>query len=304
LTLETKDGIAIVRGKDFSISIDKKAGEIINYKYKNTELLHEGLKPNFWRPPTDNDLGNGMHKWAKVWKDAGLPSNASVTINVFPNNQQLKFGFKYTLESIQAEATVYYTVDGDGELTIDYEFSPSNLDLPNLPRIGMLWKTPSSFQFLEWYGRGPHETYWDRKSSGEIAKWKGKVWDQIHRYSRPQETGNKTDVRWMSLKNGEGIGIKIETNSQPLSMSVWQLDTNDLDFEPGKKGAESASGLVPVTSKHGAELMPADFITWNIDLLQMGVGGDNSWGRPVHEKYTIPPKVYKYSFKIKPFETL
>ena len=85
-------------------------------------------------------------------------------------------------------------------------------------------------------------------------------------------------------------------------MSAWQLDMEDLDFVAGKKGTESASGLVPVTSKHGADLLPKNFITWNIDLKQMGVGGDTSWGRMVHEEYTIPIKTYHYSFRIIPFE--
>ena len=85
-------------------------------------------------------------------------------------------------------------------------------------------------------------------------------------------------------------------------MSAWQLAMDDLDFAAGEKGMESASGLVPVTSKHGGELRPRAFITWNIDLEQMGVGGDNSWGRPVHPEYTLPPKEYRYAFILIPTE--
>ena len=155
---------------------------------------------------------------------------------------------------------------------------------------------------MEWYGRGPHETYWDRKSSGEIGKWQGTVWDQLHKYPRPQETGNKTDVRWMSLSNAAGIGIKIRSESMPLSMSAWQLDMEELTFKVGEKGAESASGLVPVTSKHGADLFPQDIITWNIDYKQMGLGGDTSWGRMVHDEYTLHENEYSYSFRIIPFK--
>ena len=119
---------------------------------------------------------------------------------------------------------------------------------------------------------------------------------------RPQETGNKTDVRWMSLSNKNGIGLLIETASVPLSMSAWQLEMEELDFVAGKKGAESASGLVPVTSKHGADLFPQNFITWNIDFKQMGVGGDTSWGRLVHDEYTLRVQEYKYSFRLIPFD--
>nr|HMQ64501.1 hypothetical protein [Flavilitoribacter sp.] len=136
----------------------------------------------------------------------------------------------------------------------------------------------------------------------EVAVWKGTVWDQLHKYSRPQETGNKTDVRWMSLTDAEGTGWRMEAVSEPLSASAWQLDMADLDFVAGEKGAESASGLVPVTSKHGADLFPGDFITWNIDYRQMGVGGDNSWGRPVHDEYTLPVMPYLYAFRLIPVE--
>jgi beta-galactosidase len=104
----------------------------------------------------------------------------------------------------------------------------------------------------------------------------------------------------MSLQNEEGIGMKIFAEESPLSMSAWQLAPQDLDFVAGKKGAESASGLVPVTSKHGADLIPRNFITLNIDHKQMGVGGDTSWGRHVHEEYTIKPQAYSYSFWLLP----
>ena len=143
------------------------------------------------------------------------------------------------------------------------------------------------------------ETYWDRQTSGKMGVYKGRVWDQLHLYSRPQESGNKTNVRWVSLKNEIGEGLKI-SSSTPLNTSCWQLGMEDLDFVAGKKGTESASGLVPVTSKHGADLYPKNFITWNIDYLQMGVGGDTSWGRMVHEQYRIPAKKYNFSFTIEP----
>ena len=169
-----------------------------------------------------------------------------------------------------------------------------------MPRLGMQFSLMEEFQFMQWYGRGPHETYWDRQTSGEIAVWKGTVWEQLHRYSRPQETGNKTDVRWMSLRNLEGVGLRAEAASEPLSMGAWQLAMEDLDFVAGEKGMESASGLVPVTSKHGADLFPRNFITWNVDFKQMGVGGDTSWGRLVHEEYTLPVRGYRYGFRLVP----
>jgi beta-galactosidase len=197
---------------------------------------------------------------------------------------------------------VDYTIYANGAIQVDYSFLPTKTDLPKIPRIGLQVQLSDDFQFIEWYGRGPHETYWDRQTAGEIGIWKGNVWEQLHRYSRPQETANKTAVRWMSLKDENRSGILAKAISEPLSMSAWQLEMEDLDFIAGKKGAESASGLVPVTSKHGADLYPKNKIIWNIDYKQMGVGGDTSWGRLVHDEYTLPVQKYQYSFMLCPLD--
>jgi len=298
LNMQTENGNFKITGKDFHLLIDSKSGDFLEYYFKNTRLMVTSPVPNFWRPPTDNDLGNGMHKWAALWKNAGQQATPCTTKPTFKDKKTIAFEVKYELpDSIAAEVLVAYTISADGAILMDYHFKPTRTDLPKIPRIGMQMRVPADFQFMEWYGRGAHETYWDRKSSGEIAQWKGQVWEQMHRYSRPQETGNKTDVRRMSLSNTKGIGILVESISVPLSMSAWQLDMEALDFVAGKKGAASASGLVPVTSKHGAELLPDNFITWNIDFKQMGVGGDTSWGRLVHDEYTLPVQEYRYAFR-------
>ena len=171
-----------------------------------------------------------------------------------------------------------------------------------MPRLGFTIQLNARNSSVEWYGRGPHETYWDRKTSGEIGIWSGTVWEQIHQYPRPQETGNKTDVRWFKVRDNQGEGLEVRAVDKLLSVSAWPFPVSDLDFEPGKKGAASASGLVPITSKHGAYLQPRNYLIWNIDYEQMGVGGDNSWGRLVHDAYTLPVKDYRWSFLIRTFE--
>ncbi len=291
-----------INGQDFNLTINKNTGEFLEYNYKNTPLIVSSPKPNFWRPPTDNDLGNGMHKWAAIWKEAGKNAKATLIEPIIQNKKTIVYNVKYELSEMNgATIKLKYTIRANGEIIFDYHFNSTNNDLPKMPRVGMQFKMPDEFQFMEWYGKGPHETYWDRKSSGEIARWKGTVWEQLHRYPRPQETGNKTEVRWMSLQNAQGTGIIAIAEAKPLSMSAWQLDMVDLDFVAGKKGVESASGLVPVTSKHGADLFPKNFISWNIDFKQMGLGGDTSWGRHVHEEYTLSVKEYQYSFRLIPF---
>jgi len=289
-----------ISGKDLRIRFKKKTGNLLSYTYKDQLLLNIPVKANFWRPPTDNDLGNGMHEWAAFWRDASSNLKSSLLrIEEVGENIQVEVGLESkSLNKLPLK--ILYQIYPNGQIMVEYRFSPKEKELPLIPRLGLQLQMDERFTYMEWYGRGPHESYWDRKSSAEVGIWKGKVWDQLHSYSRPQESGNKTDVRWMSLKDKEGNGIKIEAVSEFLSMSAWQLDQSDLDFLAGAKGSESASGLVPLTSKHGAELSPKDHIIWNVDLKQMGVGGDNSWGAPVHQEYTISPKEYFYSFRISP----
>lgn len=289
-----------ITGSDFRIRFDRRTGVLSEWAYRGVSLLEKGPRPNFWRPPTDNDLGNGMHEWAAVWKNAGSELQLKEFEQYSKKEDRIVLAARWEHQVLKIFWITTYTVFSDGKIEFKNDFHTDQNNLPNIPRLGMQLQLPAEFQFMEWYGRGPHETYWDRKTSGEIGRWKGLVWDQLHRYSRPQETGNKTDVRWMSLTNEDGIGLRVEMAGEPLSVSAWQLAVEDLDFVAGKKGAESASGLVPVTSKHGGELRPRPFIIWNIDHRQMGVGGDNSWGRLVHPEYTIPVRNYIYSFRLQP----
>lgn len=302
LTLQESSNSIQITGNDFSITFDQKKGQLSKWVYQNNDLIQSGLTINCWRAPTDNDLGNGMHKWAVVWKDAGKKAELQYFKILSKKAKVIELESLFNLPKTQSNFKITYTIYGNGQIQIENTFTPGQKDLPKIPRLGLQLQTPAEFQWMQWYGRGPHETYWDRKTSGEIKLWKGTVWEQLHRYSRPQETGNKTDVRWMTLTNEEGIGLAAIADSEPLSMSAWQLAMEDLDFVAGKKGAASASGLVPVTSKHGAELFPKNFITWNIDYKQMGVGGDTSWGRLVHEEYTLPAKRYQYRFWLCPID--
>ena len=301
MTLSESMEYISVKGEDFLLVVNKKTNEIISYSYKEKPLLTSSPKPNFWRPPTDNDLGNGMHEWAAIWKDLGQTAKAKSN-GVDQQPDFTAFAITYEFPNLpDTKLDLTYTIFSDGELQFDYAYNSTNDQLSNIPRIGMQFQLPADFQFMQWYGKGPHETYWDRQTSGEIGIWKGKVWEQLHEYSRPQESGNKIGVRWMSLQNSEGQGLQVATNAAPLSVSAWQLDPTDLDFVAGAKGAASASGLVPVTSKHGAELLLRDFITWNIDFKQMGLGGDTSWGRMVHAEYTLSGMgTYAYSFRLLP----
>ncbi len=297
--IEAKDHYTIENRK-VKMVIDRQTGEIIYWDYSGEVITENPLRPNFWRPPTDNDLGNGMPDRAKIWDIATKELRPELVQEPTPTDEGVYFRIDYQLPDNIANVAIDYMLRGNGELMVNYHFKPMKDKLPDIPRLGMYLKLPDTYNSVTWYGRGPHETYWDRKNSGKIAIWEGLIEDQFHPYPRPQETGNKTDVRWMRLESDQLFLTAQSTDHQLLQCSTWPFLSSELEFVEHADGIESASGLVPLTSRHGADIRTGNTVQWNIDHLQMGVGGDTSWGRLVHEEYTIPAKEYRYSFIIIP----
>lgn len=283
-----------ITGDNHSVTISRTTGELTDFSVGGKQLLRSGPTPNFWRALTDNDLGNKMQEWAAVWKDAGSKVRLLKCALIKTSPKEVVVESTYALTSVGSELKLTYTVVPDAAVKVDYVFVPGTKKLPNIPRVGLALTMPQEFQYMNWYGRGPHESYWDRKSGAAVGLYRGKVWDQAYIYPRPQETGNKSDVRWMSLTNGDGIGLRVTAVGDLLSCSAWPFAQSDLDYRTGR--GTSASGLVPPVSGHQYDVVPRGFVTWNIDHLQMGVGGDDSWGAPVHEAYQLRPVVYHYSF--------
>ncbi|MBS1558507.1 MAG: DUF4981 domain-containing protein [Bacteroidetes bacterium] len=296
---QSADGI-IIEGKNFAVSVNKTNGMITDFRFKNNKLLLSGLQPNFWRAPTDNDLGNKMQIGAAVWHHVEGNTKLLRCEVTKQTPKEITIESDYFLVPVVSDLKIIYTVLADASIKVDYWFAPGKQKLPNIPRIGLTLTMPPEFQYMSWYGRGPHESYWDRKTSAAIGLYQGSVGSQVYLYPRPQETANKTDVRWMSLTNQSGVGLRVECIDDFLSASAWPFAQQDLDYKTGR--GTSASGLVPSVSGHQYDVVPRNFITWNIDYLQMGVGGDNSWGAPVHEEYQIKPKDYKYSFWLRVVE--
>jgi beta-galactosidase len=141
---------------------------------------------------------------------------------------------------------------------------------------------------MTWFGRGPHESYWDRQTSAAVGLYSGPVASQYHPYVRPQEFGNKSDVRWVALTNREGIGL-LAMGMPLIYVTATQMPVEVYD------GARDAS------QKHTTDMRPRDFVVLNLDWRQMGVGGDTSWGAPIHPEYTLPAQLYTYGFRLRPF---
>jgi len=240
-----------------------------------------------------------MDRRAAVWKNATDSMASKLITEPHFIDGSINYSVEYLPANKIARIVVDHTICPNGSIFFDVHFKPMMDSLPDIPRMGMKMLLPGEYTGMSWYGRGPHETYWDRKSSGRIGIWEGEISDQYHRYPRPQETGNKTDLRWLEISSND-IYLYTESMDQHLlNGSAWPFTTDELDFVPGKDGGESASGLVPVTSRHGADIREGKLVQVNIDHKQMGVGGDTSWGRQVHDEYTIPAEQYRYSFIIR-----
>ena len=300
LTITNSVRETFIKNKKSLLKIDSTSGEITSWFFEEKKITNQPIKPNFWRPPTDNDLGNGMDKWAKIWQNATYTYKSELTKKPVQTGSGVTFSVSYHLSNKEAIVLVNYTLNNAGNLTVDYSLKAIEKGLPNIPRLGMYLTLPNTFTDVSWFGKGPEESYWDRKTGQKLGVYSGKIEDQFHVYSRPQETGNKTDVRWM-IVSSKDISLKA-TSQQLINASVWPFDMKEIDFN-SDDGSKSASGLVPVTKKHGADIKIGNTIQWNIDFKQMGVGGDTSWGRLVHDQYTIPAnKTYLYSFTIQPIK--
>jgi len=280
-----------IKGENFHLSFDTRKGTIGSLIYEGTEIIKSGPVPNFWRAPTDNDFGCDMPTRCSVWRDAGAKrkiENVSVK-RITSSEIQV-----YILSKLFAGNTKYYTtyrIFGSGDIIIKTRLIPGSNNLPDLPRFGMQMTLPVEFDKITWYGRGPHESYWDRKNGASVGVYSGTVMEQYHPYIRPQENGNKTDVRWAALTNDNGIGL-LAAGMPLLNVSANHFSIDDFANGPEKE------------QKHAADLIKRDWVTFNLDYKQMGVGGDTSWGKRArsHSEYTLPAnKEYSYSFRLRPF---
>ena len=288
IRLVETDTTVNVLGDNFQITFNKKTGFLNDYVFSKRHIIQSELIPHFWRAPTDNDRGNMMHIRTAIWKDIGKELNIKFFQRSLSKNVA-KIKMVANHDPTGSVVTIKYNIFGNGLIDIEQEIVTEKESLPELPRFGMKMTLPKDFNKVSWYGRGPHESYWDRKTSAPVKVYSGTVWEQTYPYVRPQETGNKTDVRWMALDNGT-IGL-LAIGQKLFDGSVHQYPYRDLENIPGDK-------------RHGKlDIKPKNQVDWLIDYRQTGVGGDNSWGARTHQKYTLDGKStnYKYHFYLIPF---
>jgi len=279
----------ILQGPEFRMAIDRWSGRIVSYRYRGADLLLTGPRPNFWRPPTDNDYGANLQERLRVWLDAGdfMRIRRPEVTRLSPQAIQIRFQGSFPADSAAAYE-ITYTVLGSGEVMVDGHLVPGVEDLPMLPRFGMRMELPASFRHLQWFGKGPWETYADREAAARAGLFGGLVSEQFHPYVRPQETGNKTGIRWLALRDDDGVGLLVMGDTL-LSASALNYRQEDLDDGPRKD------------QRHSRELRPRELVALNVDYRQMGVAGINSWGAMPLDEYRLPYGEYRVRLTLRPF---
>ncbi|MCG8443163.1 MAG: DUF4981 domain-containing protein [Caulobacterales bacterium] len=287
LALEQSDERVTVTGERFSIAFDAAAGVMASWTFDGAPVIRTGLEPHFWRASTDNDIGWNAPEALGVWKTMGRERRIErvEARQVTPRHARIEVEATLGEEAVSHLTT--YDVLASGDVLVHAAMTPLMEDLPELPRVGVTMTIPGDFARMSWYGRGPHESYWDRKTGAAVGLYEGAVWDQYHDYVRPQETGAKTDVRWLALESAEGVGLAV-IGAPLLSVGAHHFAYEVLDNAKADQ-------------RHGADVRRGDLITLNIDLRQMGVGGDNSWGAKPMARYRLPARPYAFRFRLRPY---
>jgi beta-galactosidase len=295
------DSMITLTGNNFMIWFDLTKGVISRFLYEDEELLLTGPEPSFWRAPIDNDFGNNNHKRARVWRGAGAEREITGAELLRDHPGQVTVRFEFVLKDGESSPIARYrsayAVNGLGEVTISNDFEMTKEDLPDLPRFGMNLVMPREFDRVTWLGRGPHESYWDRKTSAFVDLYSERVEDLYWPYVRPQENGNREDVRWVSIVDESGKGIIFK--GEPLIAFSAHHNLIE-DFESLERSDGRHKESIKPENRHTTDVVPRALTAVHIDLQQMGVGGDNSWGARTHPEYRLSESGYSYSFKIIP----
>jgi len=270
-------------GRDFDF--DLSTGQLAQVTKANESFIVNPIIHNIWRAPTDNDEGGDGKSFASRWLKSGYNDMKRQVVNVnssFTDDGlfQISVDEKYSSDSANILVNLVYTILQDGDLHIT---GNTNIPegLPVVPKIGLSFQIDKKYSNLQWYGRGPHESYIDRKHSAFFGRYSGTVRDQYYPYIRPQENGNKTDIRWASISDDKGSGILIY-GLPTFNLSVHQYSLDNL-----------------TKATHTHMIKDDGPTTVNLDHLVMGLGGDDSWNPRTHKEYLIPPGTYSYSFTLR-----
>lgn len=273
----------ILNGKAFTVKISKQNGALVSYLSNGQEQIFSPLLPHFTRPETENDRRGWKPK--QTLKDWFMDDLKLMSVNATKINEgSYTVSSQYSFAAGKVKVDVSYTINGKGVLKVDYNLKPAS-GMPNIPKVGMQTGIRRAYEEISWYGKGPLENYVDKAYGADAANYAMNIQDFMEHYPYPQENGNRTDVRWMYLQDKSSRNGLLVVADSLLSMSAWPY--TEKNFE---------------TAKHWYKLKDAGYITLNIDLRQMGVGGNDSWSEVAAplDQFQIPARNYKYSFYLLP----
>lgn len=258
-----------IHGRDFTVMFSKGAGSLVSLNYAGKEMISLPPAPLFWRASTDNDRGYSQGFHSGPWYAASL-ARKCVNIEVEEKSGQVSIGFTYKFSiSNDIGVKTVYTVYPDGSVRVKSEYKGAD-NLPQLPIFAVSFKIPADYDQLEWYAMGPEENYSDRAMGAKLGIFKNQVSDNLSGYVMPQESGNRTGVRRVSVTNRNGQGIRISSVTKPLECNLSPYTAFELE-----------------NAQHVYELPPVHNTVVTVAGRQMGVGGDDSWGAPVHDEHLI-----------------
>ena len=272
-----KDNVIAVTTPNLTFKLDRTTGLISEYAYNGKSMLGEGgtLKPNFWRAPTDNDMGAGLQKKFKVWKNPQMNlKNIDVKKDKKANTVTIVTSFD--MPEVQGQMDITYLVfanTGAVKVTEDFK-ATEGAKVSDMFRFGMLLQMPYTMEKSNYYGRGPIENYSDRKDCMRIGVYTDDADNQYFPYIRPQESGTKSDIRWWKQTDATGLGLQVKSCT-PFYASAIHFDTEELDDGDDKE------------QRHSFDLKKSKFTNLFLDSAHMGVGGENSWGAWPLEKYRV-----------------
>lgn len=285
-TRDDKD-LHLIETATAQFGFDKRTGLLTRIEAGGHNILAAPLRPHFWRAMTDNDLGAGLETRLAPWK---MMADRSRLVGWHASKDGDGKSIVETSHMLGDDAVRFntrYRISADGTLGVDVHFVPLRPDLPFMPRLGMRFSLVEGLDRLEWFGNGPGESYADRRYSSLVGRYSGLIADQYYNYVRPQESGNKVDLRWMALR-GTGTQSGLLIAGHPMfSGGVLPFATEDLDHDPARQ-------------KHGYEIAARKNAEVYIDMRQMGLGGDDSWRSTAHVENLIYPRDYRYSFSLAP----
>ena len=272
-----KDNVIAVTTPNLTFKIDRSTGLISEYAYNGKSLLGEGgtLKPNFWRAPTDNDMGAGLQKKFKAWKNPQM-NLKNIDVKKDKKTNSVTILTSFDMPEVQGQMDITYVVfanTGAVKVTEDFK-ATEGAKVSDMFRFGMLMQMPYTMEKSNYYGRGPIENYSDRKDCMRIGVYTDDADNQYFPYIRPQESGTKSDIRWWKQTDATGMGLQVKSCT-PFYASAIHFDTEELDDGDDKE------------QRHSFDLKKSKFTNLFLDSAHMGVGGENSWGAWPLEKYRV-----------------